>query len=47
MAHATEDTGAPVSGEDEVDQITALEDLVAEALKEDEEEGEDSTASRT
>jgi pSer/pThr/pTyr-binding forkhead associated (FHA) protein len=42
-AKAGEDTGAPVPGED----IDALENLVAEALKEDEEDEEDSTASRT
>jgi pSer/pThr/pTyr-binding forkhead associated (FHA) protein len=46
VTHATEDTGAPVTAEEEVDPIAALEDLVAEALKEDEEDSEDSTASR-
>jgi pSer/pThr/pTyr-binding forkhead associated (FHA) protein len=47
VGQPTEDTGAPVAGEEEVDPIAALEDLVAEALKEDEEDQEDSTASRT
>jgi pSer/pThr/pTyr-binding forkhead associated (FHA) protein len=37
VAEAGEDTGAPLSGE-ESDPIAALEDLVAEALKEDEED---------
>jgi pSer/pThr/pTyr-binding forkhead associated (FHA) protein len=45
VGQPAEDTGAPVAGEEDVDPIAALEDLVAEALKEDEEE-EDSTASR-
>jgi pSer/pThr/pTyr-binding forkhead associated (FHA) protein len=47
VGQPTEDTGAPVAGEEDVDPIAALEDLVAEALKEDEENEEDSTASRT
>lgn len=46
VGQATEDTGAPVAGEEEVDPIAALEDLVAEALKEEEEDEGDSTASR-
>ncbi|MCJ7543783.1 MAG: FHA domain-containing protein [Phycisphaerae bacterium] len=46
VGQTDEDTGAPVAGEEEVDPIAALEDLVAEALKEEEEEEGDSTASR-
>lgn len=47
VGQATEDTGAPVAGEEDTDPISALEDLVAEALKDEEEEDDaDSTASR-
>ena len=46
VGQAAADTGAPVAGDD-ADQMAALEDLVAEALKEEEENEEESTASGT